>query len=80
MELTMTNGFSELSFNEMEMIDGGGPWEWFDSFVEGLTGSSMEDKAYGVGSFIRGCVKSDIQKISYWYEDRCYDRWGLGHK
>jgi len=23
MELTMTNGFSELSFTEMEMIDGG---------------------------------------------------------
>ena len=23
MELAMTNGFSELSFNEMEMVDGG---------------------------------------------------------
>jgi len=24
MELAMTNGFSELSFNEMELVDGGG--------------------------------------------------------
>ena len=25
MELAMTNGFSDLSLNEMEMIDGGNP-------------------------------------------------------
>ena len=33
MELTMTNGFSELSINEMEMIDGGGWKNWLQKAV-----------------------------------------------
>jgi len=35
MELAMTNGFSELSFNEMEMVDGGG-WPWYYHILAGL--------------------------------------------
>jgi len=61
MELTMTNGFSELSFNEMEMVDGGGPWEWLDNFVEGFTDHSIGEISHGWGEITKKSAQIGLQ-------------------
>jgi len=61
MELAMTNGFSELSFNEMELVDGGNPLVgigigigagWIvDGILQATTGKSGADY---VSDFLKG--------------------------
>ena len=52
MELTMTNGFSELSFNEMEMVDGGIKWgKLFDACFDKVCGEVQQ-----VGGLLTMCV------------------------
>jgi len=63
MELAMTNGFSELTFSEMEMVDGGVNWDSIGNFITGtacaaigvyVTKSVAAKAGATVGTFLGG--------------------------
>lgn len=57
MEMVMTNGFAELSVNEMEIIDGGIAWDHVGEYIAGSGGAAVGSAvAASVGTRVGGSV------------------------
>jgi len=60
MEMIFNNGFVELKQDEMMEVEGGGPYEWLDEFVKGLTGHTIDENCNSIGQQIRNFIDNSI--------------------